>query len=107
MSARVGRATNCTHYCGRRSSYKSHYGIDCSYLGNPKPLLNEADRDAAVNEYQVYFDRQIMMDPVFATLITCLVQIATTQNIVLGCFCHPKRCHCDIIAGYINRKIRE
>lgn len=79
-------------YCGRGSA-----------LGNPFILKNEAQRDEVCDKYDTYFKEQIAIGnkPMLAQLQ--IIKDATTKGDVnLGCFCAPKRCHCETIKSYIE-----
>lgn len=86
--------TECTHYCGRRSSYNKAKGtpIDLSILGNPSQLINEEDRDENIQEYAGYLLNRLRNSKEWVNLLR-----AIPSNAILGCFCYPKNCHCRII----------
>ncbi len=69
-------------YCGRPTT-----------LGNPKPLKCEADRPGDIEEYRQWLLTMIAEndDPVMDALREL------KEDSILGCFCKPKACHCDVI----------
>lgn len=69
-------------YCGRPST-----------LGNPHELKSEADRTQVLEQYREWLLAMIAEndDPVMDALKEL------TEDSVLGCWCKPKACHCDII----------
>ena len=102
---RVGKVPDSTHYCGRSKNYKPEYGIDCSVLSNPFPLYKESDRDQNIEKYKYYFIHMIQNDILFRNNIEYIISdIKNGKNVVLGCFCFPKKCHCDIIKFYIIKR---
>ena len=87
-----------THYCGRASSYTG-IGLDCSILGNPYLMRDQSgtERDRVIAQYRVQLNRWRIQDSEeWKTLISL------PHNAVLGCFCHPKACHCDVLAAAFN-----
>lgn len=99
---RVGKAWEGTHYCGRKASYKPQFGEDFSILGNPYPLKNN-NRDEVCDQYHAYFHKALCEDARFRQAVNTLAdQYQQGQDIILGCFCAPKRCHCDTIKAYIE-----
>jgi len=96
-------------YCGRGSA-----------LGNPFPMKGETQRDAVCNQYEDWF-YSVIDEPNFLAFIEghsinwspqmkMLRQIynkALVSDVNLGCFCSPKRCHCDTIKHFIECKIEE
>ena len=96
------RKQKSTHYCGRETSYKSDYGVNLSTLGNPFPISNTINRDQVIQQYEKLFytkDYIEYHDKEFKILLEYL----KTNSVELGCFCHPQKCHCDIIADFINK----
>lgn len=70
------------HYCGRPSS-----------LGNPYPLKSEADRATVLEQYREWLLYMVADndEPVMDALREL------KEDSVLGCWCKPRACHCDII----------
>lgn len=66
------------------------------YFGNPFPLTKESDREKILLEYKNYFYSKIKNDKEFES------RVSELKDKILGCFCHPKNCHGDIIAEYLN-----
>lgn len=87
---------DCTHYCGRKSSLKKARGnpVDLSILGNPEPLKNEADRKANLLRYAKH-----LLDLCRHNRHIREILISIPDDAKLGCFCHPKECHCLVIIG--------
>ena len=76
-------------YCGRPSP-----------LGNPFPMRTEADRDRVCDEYQKWFtDNLEVLKP---ELRKFWIKGAKDGELFLGCFCAPKRCHCDTIKAFLE-----
>lgn len=89
----------CTHYCGRRSSIQKAQGnpIDLSVLSNPEPLKFESDREANLSRYAAYLLNLCNKHSEFVNLLR-----AIPDGAKLGCFCYPKKCHCEIIIQASN-----
>ena len=75
--------------------------IDLSILSNPEPLAHESDREANVRRYTKYLADYCKRNPV---IVSILKEIP--DDAVLGCFCAPRTCHCQVIIAartyYIN-----
>lgn len=87
----------CTHYCGRSSSKHKALGKpnDLSILCNPEYLKDESQRDAVCERYESYLSSFIQRN-VFIKSIICELP----ADAILGCFCFPRRCHCDSIIKF-------
>lgn len=97
----VGKAWSCTHYCGRPNSYKN-VGANLSILGNPYFMKTESDRDDVCDKYETYFHNRLQTDPEFKSKVLSILSSET--DVVLGCYCAPKRCHCDTIKAYLEQE---
>lgn len=92
-----------THYCGRGTSYKPKYGVKMSHLGNPFFMKDESLRDAVCDKYKAYFDKNIKSDLKMRTELMVIVEeVRNGKAVRLGCFCKPKRCHCDYLVNRIE-----
>ena len=83
----------------KKESYDEYIGRP-SELGNPFSHLPGTlanfrvdDREKAVSLFEVYARERIKNDPLFAALIR------RCYGKTLGCWCKPKACHGDVIAG--------
>jgi len=74
-------------YIGRKGK-----GQD-GYFGNPH---NGPDKEANIKLFKTYFYERLKTDKEFAQRVLKL------RGKVLACFCHPKPCHGDVIAQYLN-----
>ncbi len=78
-----------------------------SPLGNPFKMLSEQDRDSVCDKYEEWFKEQIKINnKTVLTELSRLYKLAKNQDLILGCYCAPKRCHGDTIKqfldGYLN-----
>ena len=88
-----------------------------SPVGNPFIMRSEADRDTVCDNYETLFD-QTMHDTTlddnekafgmtgtvkeFRTYINRIVEHHRQHgSVTLGCWCSPKRCHCETIRQWI------
>jgi len=85
---------DCTHYCGRKTSRHKAKGdpIDLSILHNPEPLKDESDRANGIQRYAKHLLNLCKRNPHVIEILK-----AIPDDAKLGCFCHPKDCHCRII----------
>lgn len=91
--------THYHHYCGRGSP-----------VGNPYVMRDYSDeeRDRVIDAYKNWFMIKVQHSTIsdFNVYLKSLVEAAKKGPINLGCYCAPKRCHCDIIKLYINNQLR-
>lgn len=86
-------------YCGRGSA-----------LGNPFFMTrnSQQQRDYVCDLYEEYFQNQVERKvTVFMAALLDIQNKAMKGNVNLGCFCAPKRCHCDTIKKYVDNKLKE
>ena len=91
-------------YCGRGSA-----------LGNPFHMKTESERNTVCDKYEDWFYSQIdetnwltTDTPNPATKhLRMIYRRALVADVNLGCFCAPRRCHCDTIKHFIDNKIEE
>jgi len=99
------RLVNIKHY--KRTRDEKLIRIDRkSTVGNPFYIRNESDRDKVCDDYEKYFNQQIIINPKFKNFLEYIVKESESQNIALGCWCSPKRCHGQTILNYINIGMR-
>jgi len=90
----------------RRNEYDIYIGrprkgsMDDGYFGNPFSITSDGGRSNAIELFRSYFVQRINNDTEFATKIESL------RGKTLGCFCKPKLCHGDVIADYLDRKMK-
>lgn len=86
--------TKCTHYCGRKSSIHKALGEpeDLSILCNPEPLAFEGDRENNLKRYTHHLVNLCESNPIIIEIL-----LAIPDDSLLGCFCAPKLCHCNVI----------
>lgn len=103
-------------YCGRGSA-----------LGNPYIMRQEIERDSVCDAYENWFYLQVneaaFLDkyariygkgqgnyPLTTQefmLLDLFNMVVQGQDINLGCFCAPKRCHCDTVKTFLDHKLEE
>ena len=109
------RTVNCTkrpstHYCGRKTSIGRATGdpADFSDLGNPFPMNGYSDEERArvIKEFKIDLWSKIKN----RTGETYERIKSLPDDAVLGCFCKPDDCHCDVIieaAKWINNQEKQ
>lgn len=66
-------------------------------FGNPFIVGVHGQRGECVEKFRAWFhspDGKEMRE---------LAERTLTEHDVLGCFCKPASCHCDVIAAHVNR----
>lgn len=84
---------NFTLYCGRDWA-----GLKCSEFHNPFHVGKDGDREEVLLKFAEYW---YAPEQKWLRLFALLV---ISDDEILGCWCKPKECHCDIIAGYVHWK---
>lgn len=75
-----------------------------SPLGNPFVMQSEEDRDFVCDKYQEWFDAQInRKNEVVLKELRRIYNIAKHQDVILGCYCYPKRCHGETIKRFLDK----
>lgn len=74
-------------------------------LGNPFFMKNESMRDKVCDKYDDWFDKEfhstLYKNDKFLNYLHHIHNVAKTNNVALGCWCYPKRCHAQTIVNYI------
>jgi len=94
-------------YCGRSKNFNP-LSNPFTYNGVKSNLakLSFKTRDEAVDAYGMYFDRMYGNDEDLTKAFDEIYEhYKNGEDIYLQCFCHPKRCHCEIIADRLQRKL--
>jgi len=63
-----------------------------SVLGNPYYMKDESMRDEVCDKYVIYFNKKLN-DLKFMIELKNIYKLSKSFDIVLGCWCYPKRCH--------------
>lgn len=96
MHIRVGRSyeEGCI-YIGRGSP-----------LGNPFRMKNNSpiERERVLKLYKDWLDEKLFEgDRIVINELTNIAELSKKEDVILGCYCHPKKCHGD----YIKQVIKE
>lgn len=75
------RVDNFDVYCGRPSKW-----------GNPFEIGKDGTRQQVIDKYEKWLLQQPEL----------IDQLWELKGKVLGCWCAPKRCHCEILAKLAN-----
>ncbi len=75
---------HCDVYCGRGSIY-----------GNPFKIGKDGDRKQVIQKFREYFYKCL-------TDVTFRDNILSLKGKILGCYCKPLECHCDVIVEYLK-----
>ena len=91
---------------GKKWDANAQYIGRGSPLGNPFMKKSEADRDAVCDQYQAWFDRKVEAgDERVMNELRRLYRLAKKGDLVLGCFCAPKRCHGETIKAFLEKHL--
>lgn len=89
------RQDNFTRYCGRAWA-----GLPESVFCNPFHVGVDGNREEVLLKFIAYWYAKGQWRRVSALGLM-------SDDEILGCWCHPLACHCDIIAGYVNWRRQE
>lgn len=95
------------YYIGR-SKAGNVLGNPFTHNGKRSSLakLSFKTRDEAIDAYEKYFDAMYGHDQEFTDIIDEIYEKYKNGNTVyLQCFCHPLRCHGDIIAAKLQSRL--
>ena len=91
-------------YCGRGS-----------ILGNPWTDIKDKEtkaqyvvktREEAIDRYSHYFDVMCNSNLKFERAVNDIYKAYKAgEDVYLGCYCHPKACHCDVIVEKLRRRL--
>jgi hypothetical protein len=80
-------------YCGRGSP-----------VGNPYTMDVGITRTQVCNNYELWFNKELKdPDSKFSKYIGYMVALHKYYDITLGCYCFPKKCHCETIKNHVER----
>lgn len=91
-------------YCGRGS-----------ILGNPWTDIKDKEtkaqyvvktREEAIDRYSHYFDVMCSSNLKFERAVNDIYKAYKAgEDVYLGCYCHPKACHCDVIVEKLRKRL--
>jgi hypothetical protein len=99
------------------SNHPNNYPIyrGGSILGNPYTdkqvsktlaVYQVRNRDEAIDRYGSYFDMQYGRNKEFTELIDEIYELYKSgEDVYLECYCHPLRCHGDIIVEKLQKRL--
>lgn len=77
-----------------------------SPVGNPFFMKDESMRNEVCDKYKEYFHKQTAKtNKRFMDTIWELYCLAKDNDVALGCWCYPKRCHAETIKIFLDKAI--
>lgn len=118
----VQRRAGMVHVGNLRSGYTNPAGKQFPVdrrtpLGNIFFMVNESQRDAVCEQYETWFYNSVLLGGINAEArpndsltkawkyLQTLLDEARKGDIVLMCWCAPKRCHAETIAKWLNQEL--
>lgn len=76
-------------------------------LGNPFYMSNENQRDYVCDQFEAHMNYKLkdIKGYFFLEIKEIYKRVKAGENIVLTCWCHPKRCHGDSIKAVIDKQL--
>lgn len=73
-------------------------------VGNPFFMKGESQRNEVCDKYEKWFAKQLELDDnfKFKEYLKNIIIKAQTNDIALGCWCYPKRCHAETIKRFVE-----
>lgn len=93
------------YYIGRPSPL----GNPFSHLPSTQALYKVRDRDTAVDMYEIWLRKELQEarnGPLFEALNE-VAELARSGDVTLVCWCHPQRCHGDVIKKIIEEALNQ
>ena len=89
---------------GKRTDANAQYIGRGSPLGNPFRMNGETDRDRVCDRYETWFTQKVKeRDVRVMNELRRLYRLAQLGDLVLGCYCAPKRCHGETIKRFLEQ----
>lgn len=76
---------------------KERYPKKSSIFANPFKIGKDGDRDKVIEKYREYIECKLKEDKKFVE------ELIKIKNKNLGCWCHPEKCHADILKELIKK----
>jgi hypothetical protein len=77
-------------------------------LGNPFYMSNESQRIEVCNKFEAYLPEAYATDHVIRSEVTNIaMHVESGHNVLLQCWCAPKKCHCDSIKSFVLNLINK
>jgi len=80
-------------YIGRHNTYRR---LPPSPFSNPFVVGRHGDRDQVLQKYRTYIYNRLLAEPELRR------QLEELRGKRLGCWCHPKPCHGDILIEWLR-----
>lgn len=91
----------------KRSGGQGHYVGRPSPLGNPYRMRDEAEREQVIAQYARWLRKRLLKDDQVRSEINRLYrELTQTGRLELTCWCSPRRCHAEVIAGALVQAAR-
>ena len=82
----------------KKNNPKGEYVGRPSVLGNPFKITKESERELVIDKYRQWLQEQIRdHNPQVIAELSRLKAIADTGDLVLICWCSPRKCHAEVI----------
>jgi len=74
-------------------------------LGNPFAIGADGERDDVIEKYRRWFRTSLGESPAVEAKVAELTELARKGDLTLLCWCAPKRCHAEVVAAEIRRRV--
>jgi len=91
-------------YCGRGSVLGNPYTFE--HDKSTKALYVVKTREEAIEKYSHYFDVMCDSNLRFKKVVNEIYEkYKNGEDVYLGCYCHPRSCHCDVIVDKLRKRL--
>ena len=81
------------------ASKQQRFPPKASTFANPFKVASEAGRQECLQRYEVYMRKRLQTEP------AVLSELLELRGKKLGCWCHPKACHGDVLVKLIEEHV--
>lgn len=97
------RVVNLRNYIPNQNEILIKVDRSNKILGNSFKMATEKERNLVCDNYEKWFENQIEgKNEIVLRELRRIYKIALTQDIALGCWCYPKRCHALTIKKFLD-----
>lgn len=97
------RIVNLRNYIPNKNEVLIKVDRSNKILGNQFKMNNEKERNLVCDNYEKWFESQIKnKNEVVLRELRQIYKLALKQDIALGCWCYPKRCHAITIKRFLD-----
>ena len=100
------RIVNLRNYVAKDNEVLIKVDRSNKILGNKFYMKTEADRNKVCDDYANWFNAKVNNNDISVMQeLNRILIIARNNDIALGCWCYPKRCHSETIKAWLENNL--